>query len=205
MSSTIEAPVTPDQPAPPPTPASFEEFLAWADEDTRAEWVNGEIVVMAPTSIEHVRLADFLLRIMSYFAEEHELGEVLSAPFLMRLSTRPSGREPDLLFVASARVHRRLLNSLESEFGRRRTGVIKGLSPQLPLLTAGASAVAWAQYKGALRTVRGRLTILRDLSPEAIGARVRALLDHEDPIADRMARPDLRPGHIAGRTTCAGD
>ena len=64
------------------------------------------------------------------------------------------------LFFASSRVHRRLLNSLESEFGGRRTGDIKGPSPQLPLLSPGASAVAWAQYKGALRTVRGRLTVL---------------------------------------------
>jgi hypothetical protein len=24
---------------------TYEEFLAWADEDTRAEWVDGEVVV----------------------------------------------------------------------------------------------------------------------------------------------------------------
>ena len=65
-----------------------------------------------------------------------------------------------VLFLASARVHRRMLNSLESEFGGRRSGTIKGQSPQLPLLSPGASAVAWAQYKGTLRTIRGRLTIL---------------------------------------------
>lgn len=70
------------------------------------------------------------------------------------------GAQAVLLFIASARVHRRILSSLEGEFGRRRTGDIKPPSPQLPLLTPGASAVAWAQYKGALRTVRGRLTVL---------------------------------------------
>ena len=43
---------------------------------------------------------------------------------------------------------------------------------------------------------RGRLSILRDLSPSAIGARVRALLDG-DPLVDQMAGPDARPGHIA--------
>lgn len=70
------------------------------------------------------------------------------------------GAQAVLLFLASARVHRRMLNSLESEFGSRRTGTIKGPSPQLPLLSPGSSAVAWAQYKGTLRTVRGRLTVL---------------------------------------------
>jgi hypothetical protein len=70
------------------------------------------------------------------------------------------GVQAALLFLASSRVHRRMLNSLENEFGGRRTGNIKGSSPQLPLLSPGSSAVAWAQYKGTLRTVRGRLTIL---------------------------------------------
>ena len=46
------------------------------------------------------------------------------------------------------------------------------------------------------RGERGRLTILEDLSPAAIGARVRALLE-DDLNADQMAEPDARPGHIA--------
>jgi hypothetical protein len=29
---------------PPPGPVTFEEYLAWCDEDTHAEWVDGEIV-----------------------------------------------------------------------------------------------------------------------------------------------------------------
>ena len=31
-----------------------EEFVAWCDEDTRAEWVDGEVVVHSPTSIRHI-------------------------------------------------------------------------------------------------------------------------------------------------------
>jgi len=46
------------------------------------------------------------------------------------------------------------------------------------------------------RGERGRLTILEDLSPAAIGASVRALLE-DDLNADQMAEPDARPGHIA--------
>ena len=40
---------------------TFEEFLAWADEDTRAEWVDGEVVPLTPASRRHQLVADFLL------------------------------------------------------------------------------------------------------------------------------------------------
>ena len=65
-----------------------------------------------------------------------------------------------LLFVASARVHRRMLNSLEGDSGRRRSADIRTPIRKVPFLSPAASAVAWAMYRGALRTVRGRLTIL---------------------------------------------
>jgi hypothetical protein len=32
--------------APPPGEVTFEAFLEWADEDTWAEWVDGEIIMM---------------------------------------------------------------------------------------------------------------------------------------------------------------
>lgn len=32
---------------------SYEEFLEWADEDTLAEWVNGEIIMSSPASYWH--------------------------------------------------------------------------------------------------------------------------------------------------------
>lgn len=65
-----------------------------------------------------------------------------------------------VLFVASARVHRRMLNSLEGDSGRRRNAEIRTPIRKVPLLSTGASAVAWAMFRGTLRTVRGRLTIL---------------------------------------------
>jgi Uma2 family endonuclease len=79
---------------------TWEEFVEWCHEDTWAEWVDGEVIVFVPTSIAHSRLARFLLFLINLFAQVHHLGEVLAAPTLMRLPSRPSGREPDLLFVA---------------------------------------------------------------------------------------------------------
>ena len=68
--------------------------------------------------------------------------------------------EAVVLFLASARVHRQMLNSLEGDQTRRRKTGVRLMGLRLPLLSPGSSAVAWAFMRGSLRTVRGRLTIL---------------------------------------------
>lgn len=87
----LQAPVLPGK-------LTYEEFLAWADEDTLAEWVDGEIVMTSPASRRHQDIADFLTSIVRNFAEQNDLGVVLSAPFQMKLER---GREPDLIFIAN--------------------------------------------------------------------------------------------------------
>lgn len=82
---------------------TYEEFLAWADEDTRAEWVDGRVVMASPASRHHQELAGFLTSILRTFVEFRRLGVVLSAPFQMKLG---QGREPDLLFVAQQHLDR---------------------------------------------------------------------------------------------------
>ena len=89
-----------------PARMSYEEFLDWADEDTLAEWVDGEVIFMSPASLWHQTLSDFLQAIFQHHCEAHDLGVVLSAPFQMRIASRPSGREPDILFVARANLER---------------------------------------------------------------------------------------------------
>jgi len=76
---------------------SYEEFLDWADEDTLAEWVDGKVIMTSPASNKHQQLVSFLDRLVGYYVQLHQLGELLIAPFQMRLVN--SGREPDLLFV----------------------------------------------------------------------------------------------------------
>ena len=82
---------------------TYEEFLAWADEDTLAEWVDGEVVMTSPASVRHQLIGDFLLKVLGTYVERHDLGMVLSAPFQMKLE---HGREPDLLFLAQAHLSR---------------------------------------------------------------------------------------------------
>jgi Uma2 family endonuclease len=83
---------------------TYEDFLDWAGEDTLAEWVDGEVVMYSPASKRHQSIAGFLAKLLGIFAEQRDLGLVLTAPFQMKLED--SGREPDLLFVADERLDR---------------------------------------------------------------------------------------------------
>jgi len=90
---------------PPDGRISFEEFLDWCDEDTWAEWVDGEVVMVSPASTEHQNVGSFLEKVLGIFVEAYDLGMVMRAPFVMRIPQRPSGREPDLLFVSRERLN----------------------------------------------------------------------------------------------------
>ncbi len=84
-----------------PKPVTFEEFLAWCDEDTWAEWVDGEVVVLTPASVAHQRIKGFLYRLIAEFLSYRPLGVVLDAPFLVRLpEPLRRAREPDVLYVS---------------------------------------------------------------------------------------------------------
>ncbi|MEJ5199651.1 MAG: Uma2 family endonuclease [Anaerolineae bacterium] len=93
-----------------PPRMTYEEFLAWADEDTLAEWVNGEVIMSSPASDRHQDLTRFLTAILSAFVETHNLGIVRPAPFQMKLE---HGREPDLLFLAREHLDRLRRNYLD--------------------------------------------------------------------------------------------
>lgn len=78
---------------------TYEEFLAWLDEDTWAEWVDGEVVMVSPASDRHQDLASFLTTVLRIFTEAHHLGVIRPAPFPMKTGPELPGREPDLLFL----------------------------------------------------------------------------------------------------------
>jgi len=91
--------------APPDKKLTYEEFLAWCDEDTWAEWVDGEVVMVSPASERHQEIRRFLEALLGIYVEERGLGRVLGAPFQMHLGEPVRrGREPDLLFVARERL-----------------------------------------------------------------------------------------------------
>lgn len=104
MSSAAAEPVAPLQ-APGPQPITFEEFLAWPEEG-RIEWVDGKVVRLSPNNLDHQRLLDFLNDLIKIYVRARSLGEVFLAGVIIRLPTRPSGREPDVVFVATAHLDR---------------------------------------------------------------------------------------------------
>jgi Uma2 family endonuclease len=85
---------------------SYEEFLDWCDEDTLAEWVDGEIIMYSPASNRHQDLSDFLISVLRIYTEMNRLGIIRSSPFQMKLPGDLPGREPDLIFVSASNIHR---------------------------------------------------------------------------------------------------
>lgn len=78
----------------------YEEFLAWLDDETHAEWVDGEVVFMSPVTDRLSDLGGFLLAILRPFVRERRLGAIRYEPFQMKTAPDLPGRSPDILFVA---------------------------------------------------------------------------------------------------------
>ncbi|MFW5693305.1 MAG: Uma2 family endonuclease [Thermoguttaceae bacterium] len=91
---------------PPPRRMTEQEFIAWCDEKTRAEWVDGEVVMMSPVNRHHARLQVWLVSVLEGFVGKHNLGEVLGPEFAVRLGDPPRRRVPDVLFVAAEHLER---------------------------------------------------------------------------------------------------
>lgn len=83
---------------------TFEQFHDWLDEDTHAEWVDGRVEILPPVSCIHQEVGLFLLSAIFTFAHSTSAGEVVLAPFQMRLAN--SSRSPDILYVSNANLHR---------------------------------------------------------------------------------------------------
>jgi Uma2 family endonuclease len=113
------------------TKFSYEEFLKLYDEDTHAEWVDGEVILLSPASNRHQDLSDFLTAILRAYVEAKQLGVVRSAPFQIKIGL--SGREPDLLFVAQEHAERLQKNYLDGPANL----VIEIISPESRLRDRG--------------------------------------------------------------------
>ena len=80
------------------------EFVAWCDEDVRAEYVDGKVIIMSPESVNDERLRWFIGTILQIFVESHGLGEIFGPNLQIRLRPRLR-RIPGLLFISRARLH----------------------------------------------------------------------------------------------------
>ncbi len=95
---------------------SEEEFVMWVmtAEHVRAEWINGEVLLMSPASARHVLIIGWLHRVLGGYIEDHGLGQLMGPEFMVRLTHAGlSLRVPELLFVSTSRTHQIEKNHLE--------------------------------------------------------------------------------------------
>ena len=83
---------------------SYDEYLQFADEHRLIEWVDGEVIAHMPPGTRHQQVQAFLTTLLTLFVEHFGLGQLLPAPFEMRLER--SARAPDLLFIATEHLDR---------------------------------------------------------------------------------------------------
>ncbi|MCX7993255.1 MAG: Uma2 family endonuclease, partial [Fimbriimonadales bacterium] len=90
---------------PPQYKVSFEEFLEWLEEDTHAEWIDGEVVLKMPVSVEHQKANSFLYQIVSAWVNYHRTGEAHHPPLLVGFTLSDGkhvAREPDIVVILNS-------------------------------------------------------------------------------------------------------
>ena len=88
---------------PPMRRMSEREFDEWLWEKTRAEWVDGEVVMMAPATVDHDDVVGWLISVTGIYVESRQLGTVHGPEVLVRLPKLRRKRLPDVIFVSSDR------------------------------------------------------------------------------------------------------
>jgi Uma2 family endonuclease len=85
---------------------SYQKFLEWNGEEGWFEWIDGEVIKMSNPSLRHQLLSGFLSAVLKFFVESKNCGQVITAPFQIKFDFRPSGRQPDIMFVSNENLHR---------------------------------------------------------------------------------------------------
>lgn len=104
MASTLEAVST--ALAAKPGRMSEDEFVAWVfAEEVRAEWVDGEVILMSPASVRHIEIADWLMQILWRYVRVKKLGKVFGHDLMVRMQLpRAARRIPDIAFISQAKL-----------------------------------------------------------------------------------------------------
>jgi Uma2 family endonuclease len=91
------------------TEAMFDELV---DEDTKAELIDGVMIVHSPASMQHDNIGGFIRGVMSFYADAKGLGAVLGPDCLVHLAP---GRKcaPDVFFIRRDHVPIRLPQEFE--------------------------------------------------------------------------------------------
>lgn len=73
-----------------------QEFYAWVDEYTKAEFINGEVIVHSPAKRKHLNATKLLSRLISIYADISSSGETFYEKAMISLTR--NDYEPDIVF-----------------------------------------------------------------------------------------------------------
>jgi len=80
------------------TDVSADDYMEHYAEQ-RCEWVKGVVYQVAPATLSHNLIIDYLYDLLRYYFRNTHIGKVVRSPFVMRLDDVESRREPDLFVV----------------------------------------------------------------------------------------------------------
>ena len=80
-----------------------QEFYDWIDEDTKAEYINGQIILHSPVADEHWKTSDLLSSILSIYSRKKKLGRVGVEKVMIRLTH--NDYEPDIVFFKNEKAN----------------------------------------------------------------------------------------------------
>lgn len=83
---------------------SESEFVDWCPDDLRAEWIDGRVILMSPSNVDHDDLNTWFTTMMRTFVEESDSGRIFH-DLTIRLASQRTRRVPDLMFVATQRLN----------------------------------------------------------------------------------------------------
>jgi Uma2 family endonuclease len=117
-------------------------FDRLVDEDTKAELLDGVMIVHAPASLRHDDVSGFLRALVRSFAEDKDLGKVFGPDSLVRLAR---GRKfaPDIYLVTKDRVPPRR----QKEFRGAPDLIVEVLSPSTRLFDLGDKRSAYRKAR----------------------------------------------------------
>ncbi|GAB4581692.1 MAG: hypothetical protein Fur0022_44420 [Anaerolineales bacterium] len=80
---------------------TYKEYLDLTPDSKKVEWVKGEGIVYMPPLINHQRISFFLSKLLGFFVDYFKSGELVVAPFEVKLWPSGPSREPDIFFVST--------------------------------------------------------------------------------------------------------
>lgn len=74
-----------------------EEFYDTIDEDDKAEFINGEVIMHSPVKLEHAEASAALSSLLRFYVVKNDLGKVFVEKVMVQLSR--NSYEPDIIFL----------------------------------------------------------------------------------------------------------